>query len=79
MPNPILKRFTVEGSGEFPLDMLRSDRCWPAGADDAARIGAHYGMADPDGVRARSVTLETAEKYAPNRQRWLSFRWRVSD
>ena len=79
MPNPILKRFTVAGTGEFPLDMLRSDRCWPAGADDAARIGAHYGMVDPDCARARTVTLETAEKYAPNRQRWLSFRWRVVD
>ena len=64
MPSPVLKRFTVEGSGEFPLDMLRSDRCWFAGADDAARIGAHYSMADPESVRTRSVTLETSEKYA---------------
>jgi len=79
MPAPILKRFSVEGSGEFPLDMLRFDRCWPSGAGDAAQIGAHYGMADPEAVRARTVALETAEKYAPNRQRWLSFRWRVVD
>jgi hypothetical protein len=79
MPNPILKRFTVEGTGEFPIDMLRTDKCWPAGADDAARIGAHYGMADPDQVGARTITLETAAKYAPNRQRWLFFRWRVAD
>ncbi len=79
MPNPITKRFTVEGTGEFPLDMLRSDQCWPASADDAARIGAHHAMADPGGVRARTVTLETAAKYAPNRQRWLSFGWRVID
>jgi hypothetical protein len=79
MRNPIIKTFTVEGTGEFPLDMLRSDQCWPAAVDDAARIGAHYGMADPDGVRARLVRLETAAKYAPNRQRWQSFRWRVID
>ena len=79
MPSPILKRFTVEGNGEFPLDMLRSDRSWPAGADDAARIGAHYGVADPERARERTVTLETAEKYAPNRQRWRSFRWHVID
>ena len=79
MPNFILKRFTVHGSGEFPLDMLRSDRCWPAGADDAARIGAHYGVADAEDVRARVIMLETTEKYTPNRQRWLSFGWRVVD
>jgi hypothetical protein len=79
MPNPVLKRFTVEGTGEFPVDMLRTDQCWPAGADDAARIGAHYGLADPDKAGARTITLETAAKYAPNRQRWLSFRWRVAD
>lgn len=79
MPNPILKRFTVEGSGEFPLDMLRTDQCWPAGADDAARISAHYWMADPFLLRSRAITLETAGKYVPNRQRWSSFRWRVVD
>lgn len=79
MRNPVIKSFTVEGNGEFPLDMLRSDQCWPASADDAARIGAHYGMADPDGVRARTVRLDTVAKYSPNRQRWVSFRWRVID
>lgn len=79
MPNPILKRFTVEGAGEFPINMLRTDQCWPAGADDAARIRAHCAMADPDQAGARAITLETAAKYAPNRQRWLSFGWVVAD
>ena len=79
MPNPIFERFTVDGTGEFPHDMLRSDRCWPADADDAARIGSHFGSPDPEDVRSRTVTLETAEKFAPNRQRWASFRWRVTD
>ncbi len=79
MAKPIFKHFTVEGTGEFPLDMLRTDRCWPAGAQDAARMAAHYCMADPEKTRSRTVQLETTEKYAPNRQRWLSFRWRVID
>lgn len=79
MPNPSIKRFTVEGAGEFPLDMLRSDQCWPAGADDSARIAAHHGGADPGEVRGRMIRLETVAKYAPNRQRWLSFSWRVID
>jgi hypothetical protein len=59
--------------------MLRTDQCWPAGADDAARISTHYGMADPDQPGARTIRLETAAKYAPNRQRWLSFGWRVAE
>lgn len=79
MRHPILKRFTVEGAGEFPLDMLRTDQCWPANADDVAGVAAHYGMAEPAGIRARTVTLETSGKHAPNRSRWLSFRWRVID
>lgn len=79
MPDPILKRFTVEGNGEFPLDMLRSDQCWPSGADNAAHIGAHYGMTDPAALGTRSIAVETSAKYVPNRQRWLSFRWRVID
>lgn len=79
MPKLILKRFTVEGSGDFPFDMLRSDRCWPAAAGAVARIGANYGTADREGLRGRIVALETAEKYAPNRQRWASFGWSVVD
>lgn len=79
MPNPVLKRFTVEGRGEFPADMLRTDQCWPATALAADAIAAHYGAPDPATVRQREVTLETAAKYAPNRQRWTSFGWRVVD
>ena len=79
MPNPVIKRFTVEGRGEFPCNLLRTDQCWPAGAEDAARLGAHFVTADPEGVRTRSVTLETAAKYSPNRQRWSSLGWRVVD
>ena len=73
MPSPILKRFTVSGSGAFPFDLLRVEQCWPASAGDAARIG------QPPAEEARAVTLETSAKYAPNRQRWRREGWRVDD
>ena len=79
MRNPIIKQFTVEGSGEFPIDVLRTDECWPATAIDAAHIAAHYDMTDASVARSRKVTLATAAKYAPNRQRWGTFGWRVTD
>ena len=79
MRNPIIKQFTVEGSGEFPIDALRTDECWPATAIDAAHIAANYRMSDADAARRRKVTLATTAKYAPNRQRWSSFGWRVID
>ena len=32
--------FTVQGSGEFPIDMLRHDSCWPAQPADSALVAA---------------------------------------
>ena len=31
--------FEVQGRGEFPLDMLRYDLCWPATEGDAIPLG----------------------------------------
>ena len=42
-------------------------------------LATHHGMADTSTVRDRMITLETAAKCTPNRQRWLSFSWRVVD
>ena len=71
-------QFTVEGRGAFPVDMLRYDSCWPAGPDDADRIG--YA---PDADR-RTVTLKRvtdASKHAMHlvvtADRWRSFGWAV--
>lgn len=70
-------RITVSGKGNFPLDMLRYDQCWPRDSADAARIvpelpiSAHeeFGFwADP-----RIVTL-LSNKH-PTEHRWLSFGW----
>lgn len=74
MPNPIIKQFVVEGSSNFPFAMLNVDQCWPARAADAAAIAGS--QAAPQG---RKIIMATTAKYAPNRQRWGAFGWRVID
>lgn len=62
--------YTVEGFGDFPWDMLRRDRCWPATEDRDS-----YGLR-PASVRRR-VALTTNLDSAPLVERWASFGWRV--
>lgn len=73
----VTKSYTVEGRPGFgfPIDMLRSDRAWPATVRDVMIIAACL----PAGAGGESVQLETEAKYAPNRARWKSFGWRVVD
>lgn len=74
MANLITKQFVVEGISSFPLEMLHTDQCWPARAADAAAISDHHAA-----LRPAKIILATAAKYAPDRQRWVSFGWRVID
>ena len=70
--------FTVIGQGEFPLDMLRYDGCYPQCESDSATMRK-------DGLR--EVTLQkTLDRGHPNRShriwsptvgRWNSFGWAV--
>jgi hypothetical protein len=65
---------TVEGSGMFPLDMLRYDGVWPRTSDDVEKISAHVGAdyfdAPEDSVNLLSTKL-------PTPARWESFGWQV--
>ena len=74
MPNPIIKQFVVEGVAGLPLEMLHTDQCWPARAADAAAIARSQAAPRP-----AKIIMATTAKYAPNRQRWGSFGWRVID
>ena len=72
-------KFTVEGRGEFPLDMLRYDRCFP-------RTGVDVEMMErpPEVLNSpRCVTLVALARdwifWQPTLDRWLSFGWRVID
>lgn len=71
-------QFTVEGFGEFPVDMLRYDSCWPGRPEDAAAIIDHG-----DFRTRRAVQLVTAHatKGYPKitDDRWSSFGWQVID
>jgi hypothetical protein len=62
------KRFTVEGSGEFPFDMLRFDACFPASMSDSEEL---------ERTDARSIELETLSPTSPTPERWRAFRWTV--
>lgn len=75
-------RYTVEGRGTFPLDMLRYDASYPAASDDATVIdqdrneGTFY-------REIRSVTLihnhVGRSRWEPTYARWESFSWKVID
>lgn len=66
-------RYTVVGRGYFPCDMLRYDRSFPSGPEDAAGIGGYT-------HDAREVVLATFSRnpnWTPTFDRWRSFGWIV--
>ena len=71
-------RFTVEGSGAFPFDMLRYDHAWPESeASDSYQLGLSPMMNGDDYFKLRRVTLLTDSPSAPTPGRWKSFNWHV--
>lgn len=65
--------FVVEGSHEFPFDMLRYDRCWPASEDQIVPLapfvrGSLY-------KKKRQVKMRGLNE--PTDGRWRSFGWKV--
>lgn len=52
--------FMVQGRGDFPLDMLRYDRAWPASEADSGRIAGRV-VVDELGRAPRRVTLSHYE------------------
>jgi hypothetical protein len=59
--------FAVVGSGDFPHDMLRYDKCWPA-SEGASRLIGETG-------RLRRVEMKGLRE--PTARRWYSFGWSV--
>lgn len=60
-------RYTVQGAGTFPVDMLRYDRCWPS--------NEIYAPAITERVASRVIRVQGLN--GPSRQRWASFNWAV--
>lgn len=68
------RTFTVEGRGEFPLDMLRYDECGFATDRDVVAAG---GSATAP-VRLVTLSFRTdASRHTPTIARWESFGWRI--
>lgn len=67
--------FKVRGKGQFPLDMLRYDECYPVTPVDVEYIESRKRV---DGKTvAREVSLATHKRFAPTEGRWESFGWTV--
>lgn len=77
MSRKVSTRFVVEGSGPFPIDMLRFDACYPCTPDDVFAISA------PSAQGPRTVALRhrigggEMLNAIPTKGRWASFGWHV--
>ena len=70
--------YTVEGLGDFPLDMLRHDRAYPADEESVAAIIAGLAWA---AVRRRSRDrrlVRLVSEREPTSERWRAFGWTVT-
>ena len=63
-------RFYARGNGNFPMDMLRYDKCYPLLEGCARRLGNWDS-------KTRAIRLETSGTHV-NRGRWKSFGWIIS-
>lgn len=71
-----LKRmvYRVSGAGQFPIDMLRYDACFPASERDSALIQQH------DEFRQVHVARYWAKGMAEMTDaRWRSFGWQIEE
>lgn len=68
---PKLYTYRVDGYGDFPLDMLRYDRAWPASERDSA-----VAQGVPGERNRRIVVINSYQ--APTPARWASFNWYVT-
>jgi hypothetical protein len=67
--------FVVEGEGDFPLDMLRQEQCWPARRRDATAIAM---KPKQEGAASfRQVVLASHNRKAPSLVRWRRKGWLV--
>lgn len=69
--------YTVTGLGQFPIDMLRYDRSFPASEIESGKITRTFHHADPWEI---TVSMYASTKVdGPCEGRWQSFGCRVKD
>ena len=67
--------FTVDGTGQFPADMLRWDRCYPVDTTSAMGIVTTDRLRD---VPVRLATVREDTDLHITELRWQSFGWTVT-
>lgn len=66
--------FTVEGSGQFPHDMLRYDQCFPVLEQESGKLARGFDGEQRTVQMQRYVETRTD---MPTEGRWRSFDWHV--
>ncbi len=72
-------KFTVQGRGQFPFDMLRYDNCYPADPVSAGNMETAQ-LREASSTSFRDVTLLARHErklWLPTFDRWKSFGWHV--
>lgn len=79
-------KISVTGSGEFPIDMLRYDGCFPLSEGDSGLIESSYShsIASPEAgefppIKIKVILLKPNgyKHWTPSYSRWKSFGWEV--
>ena len=74
-------KFTVEGCGTFPVDMLRYDGCYPRDTESAVALTYCHRCTKELTSQPRQVNLtsriERGFDPGPTDARWNSFGWKV--
>lgn len=73
MKQPAIHTYSATGTGRFPFDMLRHDRCWPLHETDAGVIERTTRPREA----GQPSTVLLAGLSEPNTARWKSFGWEV--
>jgi hypothetical protein len=79
VPNLYTWTYKVTGSGTFPDDMLRYDRCWIDAADDLLALREELQDTEPAPHFLPRRTVTVIGQKEPTVGRWQSFGWTVSD
>lgn len=70
---------TVRGRGEFPLEMLAYDCCYPLSKADLAKCLPRYADAeraeDKDMLAPRDISLGCVRDHGPTTGKWESYNW----
>lgn len=67
--------YTVTGTYEFPFDMLRHDRAWPAQESEVGLLSSKWMCLD---ALKTPRTVSILAICPPTVERWKSFGWTVS-